>query len=292
MKEIKNGRFKGERSLFASDGLYIEDSVFEDGESPLKESRDIGLKHSLFKWKYPLWYCENVKVDRCTLFEGARAGIWYSNNVEFTDTIIEAPKAFRRCDGLTLSNVVFHNAEETLWSCENVKLINVNATNAPYFGMNCKDLEIDGLSLQGNYSFDGAKNTVMNNSRLITKDAFWNSENVTVRDSFISGEYLGWNSKNLTFINCTIESLQGMCFIDNLKMINCRLINTTLCFEHSQVDAELVGCVDSVFNPESGTIKAERINELIIEPDKTDRNKIRIVCDAIDKISDKPEWIR
>lgn len=291
MKEIKNGRFKGERALFSSNDLYIEDSVFEDGESPLKESSNISLKHSLFKWKYPLWYCDNVKVDRCTLFEMARAGIWYSNNVTFTDTIIEAPKAFRRCKDLTLSNVVFHNAQETLWSCENVKLKDVTATNAPYFGMNCSGLEIEELSLQGNYSFDGAKNVLMKNSRLITKDAFWNSENVTVYDTFISGEYLGWNSKNLTFVNCTIESLQGMCYINELKMINCRLINTTLAFEHSSVEAELVGCVDSILNPKNAVIKAEHINELIIEKDKTDPDKIRIVCDSIDKLSDKPEWL-
>lgn len=35
----------------------------------------------------------------------------------------------------------------------------------------------------------------LKNSRLLSKDAFWNSGNVTVRDSFISGEYLGWNAK-------------------------------------------------------------------------------------------------
>ena len=32
----------------------------------------------------------------------------------------------------------------------------------------------------------------------------------------------------LRFINCTIESLQGLCYIDNLVMKNCKLINTTL----------------------------------------------------------------
>lgn len=32
-----------------------------------------------------------------------------------------------------------------------------------------------------------------------SKDAFWNTENVTVYDSEINGEYLGWHSKNLRF---------------------------------------------------------------------------------------------
>jgi hypothetical protein len=157
--------------------------------------------------------------------------------------------------------------------------------------MNSKNINIDGLSLDGNYSFDGAENVVIKNSRLITKDAFWNSKNITVSDSFISGEYLGWNSKNLTLINCTIESLQGMCYIENLKMINCKLINTTLSFEYSDVDAELTGCADSVFNPKSGKIKAEHIGKLIIESDKVDPDKTVIICDQIDEKLDKPEWI-
>lgn len=87
---------------------------------------------------------------------------------------------------------------------------------------------------------------------MLSKDAFWNSENVTVYDSFISGEYLGWNAKNLTLINCTIESLQGMCYIENLVMKNCRLIHTALAFEYSTVDAQIQGKIDSVLNPSGG----------------------------------------
>ena len=111
------------------------------------------------------------------------------------------------------------------------------------------------------------------NSKLLSKDAFWNSENVTVYDSFISGEYLGWNAKNLTLINCTIESLQGMCYIDNLVMKNCKLINTTLAFEYSTCDVQINGKVDSVINPASGTITAGEIGELIMEKDKIDPSK-------------------
>ena len=137
-------------------------------------------------------------------------------------------------------------------------------------------IRVNGFSLDGNYSFDGVKNAEVRSARMLTKDAFWNSENVTVYDSFISGEYLGWNSKNLTFENCTIESLQGMCFIENLVMRNCTLLNTTLAFEYSSVDAELSGRVDSVFNPASGRITADEIGELILDPDRIDPEKTEI----------------
>ncbi|MCQ2771618.1 MAG: DUF3737 family protein, partial [Clostridia bacterium] len=218
-------------------------------------------------------------------------GVWYTNDFKVSDSFIQAPKNFRRCNGLKLDNVVLTNASETLWSCNDVELINVTA-KGDYFAMNSSNLCIDNLRLDGNYSFDGCKNITIKNSKLLSKDAFWNCDNVTVYDSFITGEYLGWNSKNLTLINCTIESLQGMCYIDNLVMKNCKLINTTLAFEYANVDAEINSKIDSVFNPKSGTIKAEIIDELIVEKDKVDPSKTNIVCKTIAKESDRPEWLR
>ena len=144
--------------------------------------------------------------------------------------------------------------------------------------MGTDNMEIDGLHLVGNYSFDGCHNVTIRNSNILSKDAFWNSENITVYDSFISGEYLGWNAKNLTLINCTIESLQGMCYIDNLVMKNCKLLHTTLAFEYSTVDAEITSKIDSVINPTSGQITAESIDELILEKDKVDPSKTKIIC--------------
>lgn len=47
-----------------------------------------------------------------------------------------------------------------------------------------------------------------------------------------------------------------MCYIDNLVMKNCTLINTTLAFEYSAVDVEVNGKIDSVFNPSKGIIKS------------------------------------
>lgn len=282
MEKFKQKLLTGERALFKSSQLYIDDCTFADGESPLKESCDIELVNSMFKWKYPLWYCKNITLDKCTFFENARAGVWYTENLNFSNGIIQAPKNFRRCNELVLSNVSFSDAAETLWSCKNVCLKNVFA-RGDYFAMNCENVQAEGLNLVGNYSFDGVKNAVLRNCKLLTKDAFWNSENITVYDSFISGEYLGWNAKNLTLINCTVESLQGMCYIDNLVMKNCKLLNTTLAFEYSTVNAEIVSGIDSVLNPLGGTITADYIGELIVERDKVDPQKTVIVCKNANK---------
>lgn len=276
-KEVKQQFLTGERALFGARGLRITDTIFDDGESPLKESADIELIGSMFKWKYPLWYAKDITVRDCTWFDMARAGVWYTDRITVADSAIEAPKNFRRCHDLTLSNVSFPNAAETLWSCDGVRIDNVTA-KGDYFAMNSRNMVIHGLTLYGNYSFDGVENVEIHSSRLLSKDAFWNSENVTVYDSFISGEYLGWNAKNLTLINCTVESLQGMCYIQNLVMKNCKLINTTLAFEYSTVDADICSTVDSVLNPAGGTIRADSIRELILEKDKIDVTKTKIVC--------------
>ena len=159
-----------------------------------------------------------------------------------------------------------------------------------YFAMNSSGLTVDGLTLYGNYAFDGCRDLTVKNSTLMTMDAFWNTENVTVTDSYIAGEYLGWNSKNLTLVNCTVESLQGMCYIDGLVMKNCKLLNTTLAFEYSRVEADITSRIDSVFNPSEGSIQAPEIGELILQDDQVDPEKTKILCENIGKTSREVTW--
>lgn len=272
MQKYREQRFTGERALFRSDGAEFCYCTFADGESPLKESANLLIQNSSFQWKYPLWYCQNVVVEDSTWFEMARAGVWYTNHIQVRNALIEAPKNFRRCNGLTLENVNLPNAAETLWNCNKVTMKHITA-KGDYLGMGCSDMEIEDLQLVGNYAFDGVKNLTIRNSRLLTRDAFWNCENVTVYDSFISGEYFGWNSRNVTLVNCTVESEQGMCYMENLVMKDCRLLNTNLAFEYSTVDVEVDSHIDSVKNPISGRICARSIGEVIFDnPDMKQEN--------------------
>lgn len=289
MKEYIQQFLSGERALFQAADCHISYCTFADGESPLKESHDLEIDNTLFRWKYPLWYAKNVVLKKCTLFEMARAGIWYVQNIAVADTVIEAPKNFRRAKGIKLQNVDMPNAAETLWSCEDIEMDHVTA-KGDYFAMNSRNIKVNDFKLVGNYSFDGCSDVEIHNATMLSKDAFWNAENITVYDSFISGEYLGWNSKNITLVNCTIESLQGMCYIDNLVMKNCRLLNTNLAFEYSDVDVEIIGEVESVLNPERGIIRADRIGELIMDGRKVKIDQTKIEAGEIGKKSEKAEW--
>ena len=276
MQIINGGLFTGERALFASSEVDIRDAVFADGESPLKESRDIRLDGCIFKWKYPLWYCKGVSVRRTTLLESARSGIWYTDGITMNDCTVDAPKTFRRSKNILLKNVRLPYAKETLWNCRDVNLFDVTVSG-DYFGMGSIGVNADRLSLSGNYAFDGALNVMIKNSRLISKDAFWNCENVEVHDSLVIGEYLGWNSKNVKFVNCTIESNQGLCYMDGVTLINCKLINTDLAFEYSRVSADITSHVLSVKNPIEGDISAESFGEIILDDRFIDTTKVSII---------------
>ena len=292
MTIIADRSFSGERPLYGISDTDITGCRFGEGESPLKECRSIRVSGSQFGWKYPLWYCQDVTVTDTTWEEMARAGVWYSDNVSVSDSVIHAPKNFRRCSGLTVTRTAFTNASETMWNCRGLTLKSLKIRGGDYLAMNSSSIEVSGLDLEGNYAFDGCSDAVVRNSRLMTKDAFWNCRNVTVYDSYISGEYLGWNSSDLTFINCTIESSQGLCYIDNLRMKDCTLLNTTLAFEYSSVEADISSGIDSILNPRSGTITCGTIGELIIEQDRVDPAKTIIRASSVTAESSRPEWLR
>lgn len=290
-KIIQQIKLTGERAAYGLQNSSLEKVIFDDGESPLKHSKNLSINQSSFRWKYPVWHSENISINNSTITEMGRAGFWYTKNLEITNTVITGPKNFRRCENLKFENVNITNAEETFWNCNTINLKNVTA-NGNYLAMNSSDIKIDELILTGNYPFDGGKNIEIRNSKLLSKDAFWNCENVTVYDSYICGEYLAWNSKNITFINCQIESNQGLCYVENLTMKNCTLVNTDLAFEYSiNIDAETKGKIISVKNPISGKIIAEEIGELILDETKINPSETEICCDKICKktlgISDK-----
>ena len=276
MKTVTGASLVGERALYNSVDLSVTDSVFFDGESPLKECANILVERCTFKWKYPIWYSSVVRVSGCTLEEGARAGIWYTRDIEIKDSVVKAPKALRRCERVRLKNVTFTDAKETLWHCNRVELSGVRVYG-DYFGMNSENIRASDLEIEGGYAFDGARNIEIRGAKIKARDVFWNCENVTVFDSFISGEYIGWNSKNVTLINCTVESNQGFCYMNGLTLKNCTLNNTDLAFEYSTVNAEVKGKIDSIKNPISGKIVADEIGEIIMDEALVDKEKTEII---------------
>ena len=267
MEIIKDQYFEGERPLYCKkDCLYLENVTIGPGESSLKEGAGIEAVHCEFKGKYPFWECDGFTIRNCVFREGARAALWYTRGCKMTDTLVEAPKMFRRISDVYLENVKMPMAQETFWDCKDLVLRNVETSDANYIFMHCENVDIDKYELHGNYSFQYAKNAVIRNANLQTKDAFWESENVTVYDSVINGEFLGWYAKNLRLVRCHIGGSQPLCYCENLILEDCTFADdANLAFEYSSVQATVKGHIVSVKNPRSGYIKAGSIGEVILD---------------------------
>lgn len=266
MEHISGKEYGGERPLFASHDLYLENVTIHAGESALKECTNIEAVGCRFEGKYPFWHVDGFVVKNCLSTEGARAALWYSRNLEMTDTLVEAPKMFREMDGIRLERVRIPDAQETLWHCRNVELKNVEVAHADYLFMHSENIRIEDYRQQGNYSFQYCKNVEIRNAVIDSKDAFWNTENVTVYDSELEGEYLGWHSKNLRLVNCKISGTQPLCYAHNLILENCTMADDCdLAFEYSSVEASVKSPVRSVKNPRTGSITAESYGEIILD---------------------------
>lgn len=266
MDIIRNEEFGGERPLFASHHLHLVDVTIHAGESALKECSDITAEKCRFEGKYPFWHVDGFHIKDCLFTSGARAALWYSRNLDMTDTRVEAPKMFREMQHLRLERVVIPDAQETLWHCTDVTLRDVEVHGADYLFMHSADINIENYHQQGNYSFQYCRNVEIRNAKIDSKDAFWNTEDVTVRDSTLTGEYLGWHSRRLHLINCHISGTQPLCYARDLVLENCTFdADADLAFECSTLHADIRGNITSVKNPISGHIIADGIGELIID---------------------------
>ena len=266
MEKIIGQEFGGERPLYCKKDLYLENVTIHAGESALKETGNITAVHCRFEGKYPFWECDGFVIKDCLFTVGARSALWYSRGCEMYDSLIDAPKMFRRTKGIKLRNVQIPGGTETLWDCSDIDLEDVNIDRADYIFMHCENIRIRNLHLNGNYGFQYARNVEIHDSVLNSKDSVWESENVTIYDSVINGEYLAWYSKNLRLVRCHITETQPLCYCEGLVLEDCTFgDDADLAFEYSTVEATVRGHLLSIKNPTSGHIRYESVGEIILD---------------------------
>lgn len=267
MEIIKDKEYGGERPLYASHDVRLENVTIHLGESSIKESSNIEAVDCRFEGKYVFWETDGFSVDNCYFAESARSSLWYSRHCRMTNCKVDAPKLFRRMDDIYVENTDFPNGEQFLWDCSNVVLKNVSVQNCDYIFMHTENVRIDNYRQDGNYGFQYAKNVEIHNAVLNSKDAFWEAENITIYDSEINGEYLGWYAKNMRLVRCHLTGEQLLCYVDGLILEDCTFgDDANLLFEYSTVNGNIKGDVVSIKNPTSGTITVEgKVGELIID---------------------------
>lgn len=264
--KIYRKAFDEERALYHLQDTAVVDCDFAgpaDGESALKEARNISVENCRFSLRYPLWHVEGFTLADSTMDEAARAAIWYAADGNIHGSVLGGIKAVRECRNISIANSKIISPEFG-WKSRNVQIADCDAVSE-YIFLDSRDIAIDRFRFKGKYSFQYTENVSITNSDLDTKDAFWHAKNVTVKDSVLKGEYLGWYSDGLTLINCHIIGTQPLCYCKNLTLVDCTMEATDLSFEYSQVQATVTGHIDSVKNPLSGYILADSIGEIILE---------------------------
>ena len=276
MKLIQNQTFDQERALYGSEDVLVQNCAFDgpaDGESALKESRNIQAEHCYFNLRYPFWHDQNLTIRDSEMTPLCRAALWYTHQATIENTKLHGIKALRECSDITMKHCDIISPEFG-WSVKNITMEDSSA-ESEYFMMRSEDLTFRNVRLTGKYSFQYIQNAQFEQCQFDTKDAFWHAKNVTVRDSVINGEYLAWYSDGLTLIHCKIKGTQPFCYCKNLKLIDCEMEDADLCFEKSQVEAVITTPVLSIKNPLSGTIQVPAVGE-IIRDDPNSKGEIQI----------------
>ena len=267
-EQIIGKQFDEERALYYLQHADVVDCRFAgpaDGESVLKEARDVGVKNCSFSLRYPLWHVRGFRMEGSSMDDKTRAAIWYACDGEIVNSTLGGIKAVRECRNISLTGCEIVS-QEFGWKSSGITLKD-SSIEAEYVFLDSRDVVLENVKMKGKYSFQYMENLTIRDSYLDTKDAFWHSKNVTVVNSTVRGEYLAWFSEGLTLIGCHIIGTQPLCYCKDLKLIDCTMEATDLAFEYSDVEADVKGHVDSVKNPRSGHITVDSVGEVIMTDD-------------------------
>lgn len=266
MKEYINERFGEERALYGVDGVKLIDCSFdgeEDGESALKEGKDIVCENVFFNLRYPLWHDDGVKLANCRMTELCRAALWYTSGIDIKDSELHGIKALRECHDIKIADSSVKSLEFG-WFSHGIETIGTSFAGE-YFMLRASEINMKHSSLVGKYSFQYVENSLIEDCVLDTKDALWHAKNVVVRNCVVKGEYLAWYSENITFENCTITGTQPLCYCKGLRLVGCTMEGCDLAFERSEVEADIRGGIASVKNVRAGYVRAYEIGEIICD---------------------------
>ena len=158
MKLIANTEFGGERPLFASHDVHLDNVTIREGESAIKECSNIVATNCRFEGNYPFWHVHGFTIDNCYFAVGGRSALWYSDHLKMKDTVIDAPKMFREMNDIDIENVEINDADEIFWRCNRINVKGLKLHGGTYPFMFSNDIRVDGLESDSKYVFQYVKN--------------------------------------------------------------------------------------------------------------------------------------
>ena len=170
MELIKDTSFSGERPLFASHDLHLDNVTILEGESAIKKCSNIIATNCRFEGNYPFWHVHGFTIDKCYFAVGGRSALWYSDSLKMTDTVIDVPKMFREMFDIDIENVVMNDADEVFWRCHDVRIRNLKLHGGTYPFMFSEGIYVDGLESDSKYVFQYVRNAEIHNAVITTSD--------------------------------------------------------------------------------------------------------------------------
>lgn len=131
---IENKTFDEERALYNLKDTEVINCTFagkQDGESVLKETRNISVKDCAFSLRYPLWHAKKYELIHSTFDEKTRAPIWYSDDGLIENCDLKGIKLLRECNHTEIKN---------------------SNIDSPEFGWKCNDSCMEDTDLAFEYS--------------------------------------------------------------------------------------------------------------------------------------------
>ena len=106
-KLVCNQTFDEERALYNLKNAEVANCTFAgpaDGESVLKEARNILVHDCEFSLRYPFWHVRGFELNRVSMDELTRAAIWYSYDGVIKNTDMGGIKALRECENIKIED--------------------------------------------------------------------------------------------------------------------------------------------------------------------------------------------
>ena len=146
MNIVTGKTFDEERALYGAKDLVVKDCRFDgpaDGESAFKEGKEVTVENCFFNLRYPFWHDDGLKIAASEMTELCRAALWYSHDIQITDTKLHGIKALRECSNVTMQGCDIVSPEFG-WSVQGIEMKNCKA-ESEYFMMRSDHLNFQAV---------------------------------------------------------------------------------------------------------------------------------------------------
>ena len=233
----------------------------KNGKNAFKECRNITVEDSNIFLNNNFWHCYNLNLYKINFELDSKEPIWYCKNTEINNSKILSSKACRKCINMYIKDS-YINSEDFCWKSDGIKFENCKIEGINLL-LDSSNINVISCQIFGKYAFQYVNNINIFDGFIDSENCLWNSKNAYLKKCKIIGDRLGWYSENLVLEECHIESIKPFSYCKRLKLINCTMNNSKLCFEYSDVEADIHSHVESIKNVLSGKIIVDSYEEYI-----------------------------